>query len=59
MVPYPVYPEPGGLLPWGGIRDGGYAFWLTGPGEPVGWPVVLASEKCGHWTGSAGRCASS
>ena len=49
MVPYPVYPESGGLLPWGGIRDGGYAFWLTGPGEPEGWPVVLASEKCGHW----------
>jgi hypothetical protein len=49
-VPYPVYPEPGGLLLWGGLRDGGYACWLTSPREPEGWPVVIASSHCGgHW----------
>ncbi len=33
-VPYPVYPEPSGLLLWGALRDSGYAFWLTDRGEP-------------------------
>jgi hypothetical protein len=47
--PYPLYPEPGGLLPWGGIRGGGYAFWLTGPGEPGEWLVVIASQRCDRW----------
>lgn len=47
--PYPVYPDPGGLLLWGSIRDGGYALWLTGAGEPEDWPVVIASQKCDHW----------
>lgn len=49
-VPYPVYPEPGGLLRWGGIRPGGYAFWLTEPAEePESWPVVIASQLGEVW----------
>ena len=47
--PYPVYPDPGGLLLWGSIRDGGYAFWLTESGDPGDWPVVIASQQCDHW----------
>jgi hypothetical protein len=49
QFPYPLYPEPGGLLPWGDIGGGGYAFWLTGPAEPEDWPVVIASQQCDHW----------
>jgi hypothetical protein len=43
--PYPLFPEPGGVLPWGSIRSPGLAFWLTGPGGPDDWPVVVAAEE--------------
>jgi hypothetical protein len=50
-VPYPVYPEQGGLLRWGGIERGGYAFWVTDPAvEPESWPVVIASQIGEVWT---------
>ena len=51
-VPYPIYPEPGGLLRWGSIRQGGHAFWLTDPAEePENWPVVIASDGYEAWGG--------
>jgi hypothetical protein len=37
--PYPLYFEPGGILPWGASDDGDYYFWLT-KGSPDKWPVV-------------------
>lgn len=49
VFPYPLFPEPGGLLPWGDISSPGVAFWLTGPAEPGNWPVVVATEECDHW----------
>jgi len=47
--PYPLFPEPGGVLPWGHIRSPGLAFWLTGPGDPDGWPVVVSPEEFEYW----------
>lgn len=48
--PYPIYPEPGGLLPWGSVVEGGYGFWLTQPAaDPDSWPVVIASQDCDVW----------
>ncbi len=48
--PYPLFPEPGGLLPWGAVVEGGYAFWLTAPSDdPDQWPVVIASQDCYVW----------
>jgi len=48
--PYPLFPEQGGLLPWGAIVAGGYAFWLTEPGgDPDSWLVVIASQECDVW----------
>jgi hypothetical protein len=47
--PYPLYPVSGGLLLWGSLRGGGYAFWLTGAEDPNDWTVVIASQRCGHW----------
>jgi hypothetical protein len=47
--PYPLFPEPGGVLPWGDISSPGVAFWLTGPVEPDDWPVVVATEECDYW----------
>jgi hypothetical protein len=38
--PYPLYFEPGGLLPWGISEDGDYYYcWLT-RGLPDKWPVI-------------------
>lgn len=49
VFPYPLFPEPGGILPWAGISSPGVAFWLTGPGEPDDWRVVVATEECDYW----------
>jgi hypothetical protein len=47
--PFPAYPEPGGLLLCGSLRCPGYVFWLTGPGDPDEWPLVLAYEEYDYW----------
>ena len=47
--PFPVFPERGGVLPWGAIRSPGQAYWLTGPGDPDDWPVITATETGDHW----------
>lgn len=38
--PYPVYPESGGILPWGISANGHEMFWFTG-GEPNSWGIVF------------------
>ncbi|MFB6393067.1 SMI1/KNR4 family protein [Polymorphospora lycopeni] len=38
--PYPLHPEPGGLLVWAATVNGDRLCWLTG-GEPHRWPVVV------------------
>jgi hypothetical protein len=38
--PYPLYPQTGGVLPWGGTDDGDQLFWLTN-GEPNMWTVLI------------------
>jgi hypothetical protein len=38
--PYPLYPEPGGLLVWGESSNGHRLCWLT-EGAPDDWPVVV------------------
>ena len=47
--PFPAYPQPGGLLLCGSLRCPGYVFWLTDPGDPDEWPLVLAQEDYEHW----------
>jgi hypothetical protein len=44
--PYPIFPEPGGLLPLGGDTNGGNLFWVTnGPHDR--WPLVLYNWRGG------------
>jgi hypothetical protein len=38
--PYPLHPEPGGLLQWAGTGNGVMLCWLT-EGVPDAWPVVV------------------
>lgn len=43
-VPYDIYPESPGLLPWGQDDNGNYLFWLT-RGARNKWPVVVCSGR--------------
>ncbi|MFJ6141057.1 hypothetical protein [Kitasatospora sp. NPDC092286] len=41
LFPYPMFPDPGGLLEWGCNYNGDRCFWLTGDPDPDRWPVVV------------------
>lgn len=47
--PYPIFPEPGGLLPWGVSHRAGLLFWLTEGDDPNKWPIVVAHPEFEHW----------
>lgn len=48
-VPYPLHPEPGGLVVWGGDSAGGALCWIT-EGEPDGWETVHWQQRDGEFT---------
>lgn len=41
---YPIYPETGGILPWGNDENGNFYYWLT-KGSPTKWSVVQNSVR--------------
>ena len=47
-VPYPVFPEPGGLLPFGRVGGMDNLNWLT-VGEPDQWPFVYYDRERGFF----------
>ncbi len=55
--PYPVYPEPGGLLIWGNTWNADQLFWLT-EGEPDEWPVAVWYRQLAEWDRFDGGFAS-
>ena len=42
--PYKLFPEPGGLLPFGGSDNGDTFFWQT-VGEPDKWTIVVNAAR--------------
>ena len=42
--PYPLYPEPDGLFPWGHVNTGAELFWRTS-GNPEQWTVVVNEAR--------------
>jgi len=42
--PYPLWFEPGGLLPWGASDNGDVLFWAT-RGHPDQWTVVVGESR--------------
>lgn len=49
-VPYPVHPEPGGLILWGTSGDEYQFFFLADPAdEPERWPIVWHDGGLNTW----------
>jgi len=53
-IPYQIFPDRRGLLPWGGDDNGNYYYWLT-EGPPDSWQVV-SDEGRGEGFREYGRC---
>lgn len=51
-IPYPIYPDVGGVLPWGDLSDGSMLFWLTRGVDQNSWPVVYCDGDFSNWTES-------
>lgn len=45
--PFPIYPEPGGLLPWGATQNGHSCLWLPTDPDPERWDIVVTDG--GYW----------
>jgi hypothetical protein len=48
-VPFQLYPEPKGLIPWAGSTQGETFFWLPEGVDPDGWHVVAVSSDGSGW----------
>ncbi|MFJ3513934.1 SMI1/KNR4 family protein [Streptomyces sp. NPDC090131] len=55
--PYPLHPEPGGLLVWGTTMDADRLCWLTDGEAPEEWPVVVWSSEGWYETHRTGAAA--
>jgi hypothetical protein len=42
--PNPIYPEPGGIIPWALTDNGGRFFWLTKT-RPEDWPTIYYPDR--------------
>lgn len=42
--PLPLYPEPGGLLPWA-VSDNGDTLYFVTAGSPDGWPTLIKGPR--------------
>jgi len=53
-IPYKLFPDRPGLLPWAGDENGNYYYWLT-EGPPDSW-LVISQEGRGEGFREYGRC---
>ncbi|MBG0817873.1 SMI1/KNR4 family protein [Planomonospora sp. ID82291] len=52
VEPFPLYPETGGVYPWGSTDNGDYLLWLTNP-NPRNWSIVVTNgASWWHYNGS-------
>jgi len=47
--PYPIFPEPEGVLPWASGPRGEVICWLTEDEDPERWPVVVPDADFTQW----------
>lgn len=45
IIPYPIFPEPGGILPWASTSDGSVCSWITTTSPPDEWIVFVESPE--------------
>jgi HEAT repeat protein len=49
-IPYPIHPEPGGLLAWASSFNGDVFFWVTDPpGDPDSWRIAISEVRGPGW----------
>lgn len=48
-VPYPIFPEPGGVIPWGDTDENHEFFWLPRSENPDEWSVVFSTADFERW----------
>jgi len=47
-VPYGIYPNSPGIVPWGNDENGNTLYWLT-DGSPENWPIVVGEGRGRRW----------
>jgi hypothetical protein len=48
-VDYELFPEPGGLLPWGTDGQGGTFCWITDSPDPDTWKIAYHDQGADEW----------
>ncbi|MCO1574158.1 SMI1/KNR4 family protein [Crossiella sp. SN42] len=48
-VPYPIFPESGGVIPWGDTNANHEFFWLPRSENPDEWSVVFSTADFERW----------
>ena len=48
-LPYPLYPEAGGLPLWAESAIGDCFYWITSEGSPDDWPVTVNEARADNW----------
>jgi hypothetical protein len=53
-IPYPLFPELSGILPWGITDNGNVCVWRTVSANPDEWPVAVNESRGPKWDTFAG-----
>jgi hypothetical protein len=48
-IPYPLFPEDGGILPWGRTDNGDVCYWLRRGSDPDRWIVAVNESRGPDW----------
>ena len=49
-IPFPIHPEPGGLIPWGDTDNGDVLFWVADPpDDPDRWAIAVSEVRGPGW----------
>lgn len=49
-LPYPIHPEPGGLILWAETSNGDCCYWVADPrDDPDAWPIAVNEARAPYW----------
>jgi hypothetical protein len=49
QLPYPIYPEPGGIVVWAETANGDCLYWITSEASPDEWSVTSNEARGQDW----------